>query len=275
MKKQAVEQDSSSIGELSDENQISLTNNDEFLGELQDCSMQLVETLQSDNYHEASKLINRLTETRDRHFFTSVGQLTRGLHDAIVNFHVDDIGDSSEPSSEMRDASDRLTYVMNLTQDAANKTMDKVEAVAPIAAKLGVDAKTLKNDWIRLKKRELTKDDFVELYKRIDLFLDQMDNGTTDLNKSLQDIMLEQGYQDLTGQVIKRVIGLITNVEDELVTLMRIAGQVEQVTGVVTEKTKNKVDSLAGEGPQIHADTRSDVMSGQDDVDDLLSSLGF
>ena len=30
-----------------------------------------------------------------------------------------------------------------------------------------------------------------------------------------------------------------------------------------------------GEGPQIHADIREDVVSGQDDVDDLLSSLGF
>lgn len=284
MKKQAVNQSQSSNDSLSKSGDLNQQGKDEkfsasrctkeFLHELQDCSAQLVDRLQNDNFFEASELINRLTKTRDQHFFNSVGQMTRGLHDAIVNFHVD-VDNGDESLSEMRDASDRLHYVIKLTQDAAEKTMDKVDAVTPIAAKLGTEAKTLKNEWVRLKNRELSKEDFAKLYIRVDAFLDQMDDGTTLLNKSLQDIMLEQGYQDLTGQVIKRVIGLVTNVEDELVTLMRIAGQVEQMTGVAVDKVKNKVDTLAGEGPQIHADKRSDVMSGQDDVDDLLSSLGF
>lgn len=247
---------------------------DEFVDELKTCADRLVINLQKNEFQEASTLICELLASRDQHLFNSVGQLTRGLHDAIVNFHVDN-NDVNSGDSEMRDASDRLQYVINLTQDAANTTMDKVEAVSPIAQQLGEDAQLLKNDWVRLKNRELDKNDFNKLYEKIDVFLDQMDDGTIKLNKAMQDIVLEQGYQDLTGQVLKRVIGLITDVENNLVNLMRIAGQVEQVTGVVTEKSENKIDGITPEGPQIHAEKRDDVVSSQDDVDDLLSSLGF
>eukprot|EP01026_Neomeris_dumetosa_P068989 TRINITY_DN67922_c0_g1_i2.p1 TRINITY_DN67922_c0_g1~~TRINITY_DN67922_c0_g1_i2.p1 ORF type:complete len:164 (-),score=30.49 TRINITY_DN67922_c0_g1_i2:215-655(-) len=144
---------------------------------------------------------------------------------------------------------------------------------------LGQESAKLKEEWKRLKRREITKEEFKNLYGRIDDFLDQMGTGTELLNNNLQEIILEQGYQDLTGQVLKKVIGLISDVEKELVNLMRIACQVEEVTGLAsepdkeTDKTADK--SSEGEGPQIHADKRADVVSGQDEVDDLLSSLGF
>ncbi|WP_255375077.1 protein phosphatase CheZ [Oleiphilus sp. HI0125] len=32
---------------------------------------------------------------------------------------------------------------------------------------------------------------------------------------------------------------------------------------------------MDGEGPQMKREEREDVVNGQDDVDDLLSSLGF
>lgn len=260
-----------------------LHNNQEFITELRDCAKLLVEKLEGDDYEEASKLIHSIMEARDQHIFQSVGKLTRGLHNAIVNFHVD--GDiAAEPpqvdSSEIQDASDRLNYVINLTQQAADKTMDMVEEAAPIATDLGHEARSLHDEWRRLKRREMTPDEFRQLYSRMDDFLTQMSSGTEQLNKNLQGIILEQGFQDLTGQVLKKVIGLISEVETNLVSLVRIAGQVEEITGLVEDadkpkesvKTKNPADA---EGPQIHADKRDDVVSGQDDVDDLLSSLGF
>lgn len=252
---------------------------EQFLEKLQDCATHLVEKLQSDQYSEASEMIHGLIAARDQHIFQTVGQLTRALHEAIVNFNVDADLESEPPeinNSEIRDASNRLEYVINMTQDAADKTMDRVEGIAPIAMNLGQEATRLRSEWDRLKRREMTKEEFKELYGQVGDFLTQMDEGTQQLNKSLQDIILEQGYQDLTGQVLKKVIGLITDVENELVNLMRIAGQVEQVTGMAGDKPARPVsDSSKAEGPQIHADKRDDVVSGQDDVDDLLSSLGF
>jgi chemotaxis protein CheZ len=263
------------------ERPLALQHNEQFVSDLQDCAKLLVERLQNNDYQDASQLIHSLVEVRDRHIFNAVGKLTRALHDAIVNFNVD--GDfSSEPvninSSEIRDASERLNYVIEMTQTAADRTMDRVEASAPIAMNLGQEARTLRDEWSRLKRREMTAAEFRELYGRMDDFLEQMGNGAEQLSTNLQDIILEQGYQDLTGQLLKKVIGLVTDVESELVNLMRIAGQVEEVTGLTADAGKEKrkkADSNQGEGPQMHAHKRTDVVSGQDDVDDLLSSLGF
>lgn len=266
------------------ESDTQLENNNEFLSELKDCAKLLVTKLQDDQFEDASKLIQSMLETRDQHIFQSVGRLTRGLHNAIVNFHVDGDFDSEPPvveSSEIQDASNRLTYVINLTQAAADKTMDMVEASAPIAMNLGQEASTLHQEWQRLKRREMTPDEFRQLYKRMDDFLLQMDTGTQQLNKNLQDIILEQGFQDLTGQVLKKVISLISEVEQDLVSLVRIAGQVEEITGFSedadkdNESKKSAPTSVEAEGPQIHAQEREDVVSNQDEVDDLLSSLGF
>lgn len=260
-----------------------LHENEEFISELKECAKLLVDKLQGDQYEEASQLIHAITEVRDRHIFQSVGRLTRGLHDAIVNFNVD--GDfSAEPpdikNSEIRDASNRLNYVIDLTQQAAEKTMDMVDESAPIATNLGQEAGSLKEEWARLKRREMSPDEFRELYHRMDDFLGQMVTGTETIGHNLQGIVLEQGFQDLTGQVLKRVIGLINEVEQDLVSLVRIAAQVEDVTGFAPEADSEeaagkKRQQSSGEGPQMSASDRADVVSSQDEVDDLLSSLGF
>lgn len=262
------------------ETSVNLGNNQKFVSELQDCAKLLIDKLQNNDFEEASNLIHSLYEMRDHHVFQSVGKLTRALHDAIVNFNVDVdvIRDAQAQGSEISDASDRLQYVIKMTQEAADKTMDRVETAAPIALNLGQEAAHIKAEWERLKRRELSKEEFADLYGRINEFLQQMGEGTEQLNHNLQAIILEQGYQDLTGQVLKKVIGLITDVESELVNLVRIAGQVEEVTGIGFDRRKKATVSdkrSAAEGPQIHAQKREDVVSGQDDVDDLLSSLGF
>lgn len=259
-------------------NPVSIEEDQRFIAQLQESAAQLVDVLQKDEYETASKIIHELISARDAHIFTTVGQLTRALHTAIVNFNVDaDI--TAEPpeikTSEISDATDRLHYVLKLTETAADKTMDKVEAAAPIAMNLGQEAHRLKDEWNKLKRREMSKEEFKALFTRVDDFLEQMGEGTDQLNKSLQDIILEQGFQDLTGQALKKVITLVTDVERELVDLMRIAGQVEQVTGLAGDEAESSKHNVQGEGPAMHAEKREDVVQGQDDVDDLLSSLGF
>ncbi len=263
------------------ENPASMHEDEQFMTLLQESANQLVDKLQKDDYEHASAIIHQLIEARDKHIFNSVGQLTRALHTAIVNFNVDADVTASPPeikASEISDASDRLHYVLKLTEAAADKTMDRVETAAPIAMDLGQEAHRLKKEWKKLRRREMSKEEFKSLFMEVDTFLDQMGNGTDQLNQCLQDIILEQGFQDLTGQALKKVIDLVTDVERELVDLMRIAGQVEQVTGLAGDEQPEKTtkrDSSKGEGPVIDAESRDDVVTGQDDVDDLLSSLGF
>ncbi|RYZ94218.1 MAG: protein phosphatase CheZ, partial [Moraxellaceae bacterium] len=194
--------------------------NSEFIAELKQCAKLLTEKLQENNFEEASALIQSISQSRNNLIFQSVGKLTRGLHNAIINFHVDADLTKVPPKiadSDIHDASSRLNYVIELTQKAAEKTMDMVDEAAPIAANLGQEATMLRADWARLKRREMGPDEFRELYERMDGFFGQIEIGSEQLNKSLQGIVLEQGFQDLTGQVLKRVIGLINDVEKDLV----------------------------------------------------------
>jgi chemotaxis protein CheZ len=108
-------------------------------------------------------------------------------------------------------------------------------------------------------------------------FLEQTEASSSKVSANLNEIMLAQDFQDLTGQVIKRVTTLVHDVEESLVNLVRMAGHVDRLAGIKHDEKQleEKKSASGGEGPQIHADKREDVVSGQDEVDDLLSSLGF
>lgn len=252
--------------------------------ELKGRARDLIERLESGNTSGIHTAIEALNEARDRSIYLEVGKLTRGLHEAIVNFDLDanasssDMSDSNENVSQMANAQDRLDYVINLTQTSADKTMDMVEEGIPIASELGERSEALKVDWERLQRREMDPGEFRDLYRRMDQFLVFSSESSSKLSEKLNTILLAQDFQDLTGQVIKRVINLVQDVEERLVELMRVAGQVEELTGIVRDgdETVKKVEisPIEAEGPQINTES-PDVVSDQDDVDDLLSSLGF
>ena len=71
----------------------------------------------------------------------------------------------------------------------------------------------------------------------------------------------------------------MADVENQLVDLVKLAAEVESITGLDPEKEQKEAEAtrkdIRGEGPQIHAEERTDVVHSQDEVDDLLSSLGF
>lgn len=242
---------------------------------------QLVDSLERGNFGEAVQMINELNKARDHGLYLEVGKLTRELHNAIVNFQLDPRVPHAKEVSQITDATERLNYVVTMTEKAANRTMDLVEQSAPLVNDLSTEASNLGADWGRFMRRELDADAFRELAKRIELFLARSERDGAKLSGHLNDILLAQDYQDLTGQVIKRVTQLVTDVESNLLKLVLMASQVDRFAGIEhdhavlrAEQVKEKQPSH-GEGPQIHADKRDDVASNQDDVDDLLSSLGF
>jgi chemotaxis protein CheZ len=244
-------------------------------------AQELVERLEHGQFGEAVQLIHELNQTRDRGLYQEVGKLTRELHSAIVDFQIDPSMPQAEEVSQITDATERLSYVVRLTDAAANRTMDLVEQSTPVLGDLANDAAGLSQDWQRFMRRETSADEFRDLVKRVDGFLTRSEAQTREVSGHLNDILLAQDYQDLTGQVIKRVTQLVTEVERNLLKLVLMASQVDRFAGIEhdhqqlrDEKDKEKPPTR-GEGPQIHADKREDVVSGQDDVDDLPSSLGF
>ncbi|WP_082863087.1 protein phosphatase CheZ [Oleiphilus sp. HI0080] len=242
---------------------------------LKEQANKLKEAVDGGDISSALAVISDINQTRDKTLYVEVGRLTRSLYESIRNFQID-CGDaqSQEELSKINDASDRLAYVVDMTSNAANKTMDLVEDTMPYASHMNTEAKQLKSEWEKLRRKEMTPSEFRDLSGRMDGFLEQLTNDSDKVYQNLSAILLAQDFQDLTGQVINRVTGLVKEVEENLVNLVSMAGKVDTITGTVHD-IESVGTNMDGEGPQMNKEERADVVSGQDDVDDLLSSLGF
>jgi chemotaxis protein CheZ len=246
-----------------------------FENKLREQSTKLKALVDEGDLSGALGVISEINESRDRTLYQEVGHLTRTLYESIKNFHIDsNLPEDPESVSKMNDASDRLTYVVEMTNKAANKTLDLVEETMPFASGIKDEAVQLKEAWGRLQRKEMKPEEFRALSGRMDEFLGKLSEDSDKVYKNLSEILLAQDFQDLTGQVIHRVTGLVKEVEENLVNLVRMAGKVDAITGTVHD-IEEEDKTMQGEGPQMNADKREDVVSGQDDVDDLLSSLGF
>lgn len=245
--------------------------------ELQQHASGLKAALDNGDMSSAMRSIAELGEVRDRSLYREVGRLTRSLHEALRNFEIDTgTREQREELSKMADASDRLDYVVKMTGRSANRTMDLVEDTMPVTANLKSEAEAIRSDWGRLRRREMKPSEFRELYRRIDGFLDRICNDSDTVHHNLSEILLAQDYQDLTGQVIQRVTNLVREVEDNLVRLMVMASDVDRIAGVVHDFEHQEKGEDKGEGPQIQTENKKEeVVANQDEVDDLLSSLGF
>ncbi|KPQ29639.1 MAG: chemotaxis protein CheZ [Marinobacter excellens HL-55] len=248
----------------------------EVIDKLRQQSSELAESISSGDHARAMSVISDLSEVRDQSLYREVGRLTRSLHEAIRNFQIDPRSpEQKEALSKMSDASDRLAYVVQMTSQAANRTMDLVEESMPAAHTMRDEATALHEEWQRLRRREIEPAEFRELYGRIDRFFAALTTDSDMLYNNLSEILLAQDFQDLTGQVIQKVTALVKEMEENLLGLVVMASHVDQLTGTVHQIDEKEESAEQGEGPQIKAQEREDVVSGQDDVDDLLSSLGF
>lgn len=248
----------------------------EFASVLKEKASELHRRIESGELESALETLQELQDARDRGLYQEVGRLTRALHSAITNFHIDaQPGERVEELSEMTEATDRLGYVIKMTEKAANTTLDLVEESMPLASELTEESERLKTEWKRLVDRDMSPEEFRALYWQVDEFFNKLNGTSQQLYGNLSNILMAQDFQDLTGQVINKVTSLVKEVEASLVDLVFMASQVEEITGIVRDgEIRVEQDIMKGEGPQIYSEAE-DVVSNQDDVDDLLSSLGF
>ncbi len=233
---------------------------------------QLVERIEHGDEAGASSAIDDLTKLREMELFRELGALTRDLHEALKSFRVDNrIGEIAE--TEIPDARDRLTHVIAVTEQAAHRTLTAIEASVPLVDELGGTARHLSARWQRFRQRELSAEEFRELSREVEAFLVLADRHGASVQAALTDALMAQDYQDITGQIIRRVINLVQEVEDSLVELVRISGaRFAEEKGKPADSPPE--DITKGHGPAVPG-RDSGVVAGQDEVDDLLSSLGF
>jgi chemotaxis protein CheZ len=237
----------------------------------------LLQKIEGGDLGKVVSVVNNINEVRDRTLYDEIGKLTRALHEAIKDIKT---GDELSEESGMGQASDKLSYVIEMTDKAANRTMDLAEAGMPLNTETLNGAKELQVQWQKFLRKELKPNEFRGLTKKIDAYLSQTQINSQQISTQLSDILLAQDFQDLTGQVINRVTKLVAEVELRLVDLVAMAGEVDRITGIThADPHQNNIpqeddENITAEGPQIDTDIEG-VVSGQDDVDDLLSSLGF
>ena len=228
----------------------------------------LVSAIKADRNADAEHLIHNLSIQKESQLFIEVGRLTRELHEAINGFLLDaKITDIT--NVEIPDAKERLRYVITMTQDSADRTLTAVEQSLPLVEEFGKNSESLLQDWEKLRARLLKKDDFKDLSESLVEFLTQVQRNSNALHSNLSDVLMAQDFQDLTGQIIRKVINLVHDVEEKLVKLVRITG------GKMERDSKNHIDPHQLEGPAVPGIEQGDQIKSQDEVDDLLSSLGF
>jgi len=231
----------------------------------------LVELLETGQQDKADALVAEIQNPINSELFAEIGKLTRQLHDSLTNFQLDSrLNDLA--TADIPDAKERLNYVITRTEEAANKTMDVVESIFPIVDNLAEQVRGVNPSWTKLMNNEIDLNEFKGLCGDIDTLLTTTGKETQHIHSLMTDVLMAQDFQDLTGQVIRKVIDLVHEVEESLIAMLTAFGlSSEQPQETVLPKVG---DNLV-EGPIVNKENRNDVVEDQDDVDDLLSSLGF
>ena len=198
----------------------------------------------------------------DKPMFERLGGIVRLLHDSLRELGYDKA--LTEASSQIVDAQDRLEYVATLTEQAANKVLNTLDEGMPAQDVLSKRAKDMDSRWTALFDGKLSLEEFKALAGDSRQFAQAVAEATEAEKARLLEIMMAQDFQDITGQLIKKVVNITKTVENELAQLLR-----DNAPAEVREKLAQKPVPLM-QGPSVPS-----VALDQDNVDDLLADLGF
>lgn len=215
-----------------------------------------------------------MSESED--LYQHVGRLTRQLHDALRELGYDRELESAVGS--LPDARNRLSYISRLTGEAAEKVLNSVDETKAELSRMSLDARAM--------SAALTADPVAEVASgRLMCFLDEVGRSSHRADAHLTEIMLAQDFHDLTGQVIRKVVTLAQSLETQLVQLLIASSPHEPVdaeapalTQLQSQAERAAIDAQSPgdlQGPVVTSAGRSDVVTDQSQVDDLLESLGF
>lgn len=203
-----------------------------------------------------------------------IGQLTRMLRDSMRELGLDK--QVERAAEAIPDARDRLKYVANMTEQAAERALNAIEVAKPMQERMRADAIELDGRWQTWYDSSLPLEEARTLVADTRSFIGRVPDDAQATASQLMEIMLAQDFQDLTGQVIKKIMEVVYNIEQQLLAVLlenispeRRAELIAVVSGVGLSTN----DSLMN-GPQVNAEG-DDVVANQDQVDDLLTSLGF
>jgi chemotaxis protein CheZ len=210
---------------------------------------------------------------KDKEIINRIGHVTRTLHDSLSSLGLDKI--IERVTQDIPDARDRLNYVARMTEQAAERVLNATDAAIPLQTELSTEAQVLKQHWKVVQEKSSLKGEYSLVSDETLAFLTMTEKHTTETKVLLMDIMMAQDFQDLTGQVIKKIITLTQDLERQLVqVLIDFSPASSQKEVDVTQKETN-INAVLMNGPQVGQADAVDIVASQVQVDDLLESLGF
>lgn len=218
------------------------------------------ELLQQSTVHPDPVLASHNDEMLNR-----IGHVTRTLHDSLSGLGLDKI--MEQVAHDIPDARDRLSYVARMTEQAAERVLNATDVAIPLQTELATAATALEVRWQEVLAKPSLKSEYNQTVDETLGFLAMTGKNTAETKALLMDIMMAQDFQDLTGQVIKKITTLAQELEMQLVQVLI------DYSPAVAKKDVTVNPSLLN-GPQIDPDA-VDVVASQEQVDDLLDSLGF
>ena len=205
--------------------------------------------------HMTSAVCGRAPAAADA--YQQLGALTRQLHDALER-----LGISSKlqhAADRLPDARDRLSYIAEKTRSAAETVLNAVDE-AKLERRMIADAsRAIVATVVADPVKAVTSG-------AIARFVENVEQQTAKIDSHLTDIMLAQDFQDLTGQVVAKVVTLAHDLENGLLKLLVQTAPAELAPAPSPSELS---------GPVVNPEGRTDVVTDQSEVDDLLASLGF
>jgi chemotaxis protein CheZ len=192
-----------------------------------------------------------------------IGKMTRALHEGLCALGFDKMIESA--ASSIPDTRDQLSYVIKMTEQAAERVLNAIDTAKPIQDKLALDAGALSQRWETLFAAQPEVEEFKSLVAETREFLREVPDQTQATDSQLTEIMMAQDFQDLTGQVIKKITGVVQEVESQLLALL-----LDNAAPAIRHEAAGLLN-----GPVIDGVGRTDVVNNQQQADDLLASLGF
>ncbi len=221
----------------------------------------------------------QLSEDAAEDLIHRIGKLTRMLRENMRELGLDK--EIEKAAEAIPDARDRLHYVATMTEQAADRALNAIDRAQPLQDQLADRASALDKRWAEWFEAPKELDEAKALVKETRTYLCDVPGITSATNKELMEIMMAQDFQDLTGQVIKKMMDVIQEIEHQLVQVL-----IENAPGAHARETMQrkvedqwKSDNARRNeellnGPQVR-DNAPDIVTGQDQVDDLLDELGF
>jgi len=210
-----------------------------------------------------------MTETM---LLNRIGQVTRVLHDSLTGLGLDKI--LEQIACDIPDARDRLSYVARMTEQAAERVLNATDAAIPLQAELAKDTSVLESRWKAILANRSLKSEYNRAADETLQFLAKTGTHTSESKAILMDIMMAQDFQDLTGQVIQKVTKLAQEMEKQLLQVL-----IDFTPGAATKVPVASVALGVSVAPVIQPqDSQESVeepAADQEQVDDLLASLGF